>query len=327
MLPKEYVEKNSDALKSFATAHKQEIDKQIFIQYVLYGQWKEVLQYAHKKNVKIFGDLPIYPDKKSFEVFWNPNMYKLHHKTLLPAVTGGVPADDFCKDGQDWGTCIYNWKDIEKEDFAYLINKIKFAFSLCDILRLDHFAGYVEHFEVNATNPSKSKWIKEGGDKFFESLSKRIPLKNFVVEDLGIISPECAQVKEKHSLCGMKVLQFALNNNSYLPNNYNSSDYAYLGTHDNAPFVGYLNSLTKKEKAAFLCKLNLNKANNKQTTLSCIKKLLSSNAKIVILQLQDILLQGNDSRMNLPGQVAGCWDYKAPQNTNKIFEKNLKKFL
>lgn len=326
-LPKEFVEKDPKSLKIFSDEHKEEIDKQLFIQYILNCQWKSVLQYAHQKNIKILGDLPIYPDKKSFEVYFSPEMYKLNNKTLLPAVTGGVPADCFCAEGQDWGTCIYNWKEIEKQNFDYLIDKIKTILSLCDILRLDHVAGYVEHFENNPTNPAKSKWVKEGGKAFFEALQNKIPLKHFVIEDLGIISKTCQEVKDKFSLVGMKVLQFALELDSHSINNDFSNEISYLGTHDNNTFVGYLSSLSSQKKQSLCDLLQIEKKNNKDITISCIKKLLDKKSKYVVLQLQDLLLQNSKHRMNIPGQAENCWEYRAPKNLEKFFKKNLRKIF
>ncbi len=326
-LPKEFVDKDATALNNFAKKHKEEIGKQIFIQYILNTQWKSVLQYARKKNIKILGDLPIYPDKKSFEVFYSPGKYKLNNKTLLPAVTGGVPADCFCAEGQDWGTCIYNWKEIQKENFEYLIDKIKDILSLCDILRLDHVAGYVEHFENNPTTPSKSKWVKEGGKAFFEALEKKIPLKHFVIEDLGIISKACQEVKDNFSLTGMKVLQFALELESHSTNNDFCNDISYLGTHDNNTFVGYLNELPTQKKQALCDLLQIENKSNKQIAIDCIRKLLDKKSKFVVLQLQDLLLQNSKQRMNIPGQAENCWEYRAPYNIEKLFKKNLRKIM
>ncbi|MDE4959477.1 4-alpha-glucanotransferase, partial [Francisella tularensis subsp. holarctica] len=39
---------------------QQEIDYQIFLQFIFYKKWFELREYANKNNIDIMGDLPIY---------------------------------------------------------------------------------------------------------------------------------------------------------------------------------------------------------------------------------------------------------------------------
>jgi len=323
-LPAQLLDKNSTKFSKFVEHNARKIEKHCFFQYILHCQWQNIMKYARKKKIKILGDLPVYPDANSYDVYANPEMYKLDKKTLLPKVTGGVPADDFCADGQNWETCIYNWPLLEKTNFEYMITKIGRILQNFDLLRIDHFPGYVEHYEVNGADPSKSKWVKNGGAPLFEQISQKLGMKHFVIEDLGNITKACQKVKAQFDLKGMKVLQFIMSDNLHDFDSAKPNNLFYLGTHDNNTFMGFLKKLTKSEKQAFCKKVGIPYASDKKILISSIKKLLSKDCDSVVLQLQDMLMQDESQRMNTPGRAADCWEYKAPLNYKKKFNKMLK---
>ncbi|MBE7074230.1 MAG: hypothetical protein E7379_03990 [Clostridiales bacterium] len=315
LLPKVYQDEKSVKYQKFLIEREREILFEIFIQYSLDCQWKETLRYAKRKGVKIIGDLPIYPDKNSFDVYSHKDYFKLN-KDFLPKVTGGVPPDAFCSNGQNWGTCVYDWGVIEKNNYEFLINKIVRSLEYCDILRLDHFAGYVEHYEVHSKNQNLSKWVKGGGDAFFNELSKRVNLSKLVVENLGYLPEECVHVKKQYDLLGMSVFQFG--DFSVEKNNI-----FYLGTHDNNTFIGFLETLSKKEKRELCERINSFSKRTKGILVDCVKYMISSDAKYIILQMQDYLFQREKYRTNIPGIAENMWEYRTPNN----YEKKLKKFI
>lgn len=324
LIPNELQDKKSKEYKKFVKEHAFEIEKQEFAQYILFEQWQETLRYAHQHGIKILGDVPIYPDKNSLDVYLDKELYKLDKK-YNPRVTGGVPPDDFCKDGQNWGTCIYDWDKLEKNNFDYYIEKLQRMLENCDILRLDHFAGYVEHYEVNNKDFSKSKWVKGGGIPLFEQISKRCGLENFVIEDLGALTNDCKNIKKKYNLIGMHILQFSMNNPDFSPEKINQNCIYYLGTHDNNTFMGYLKSLSATKKKALCKMINIPFGSDEEILINAIKSMIKSEAGYVILQLQDMLMQPESERMNIPGIAEGVWDYKAPFKYKKKFKNTMKK--
>jgi 4-alpha-glucanotransferase len=295
---------------------------------VLDCQWQQTRQYAKQKGVKILGDIPIYPDPNSFDVFNNPECFLLDKNTYMPLVFGGVPKDEFCEDGQNWGTCVYDWEYLEKNNFKYIIDKINLTLQKYDILRLDHFFGYVEHYEHSATKKGEGQWVKGGGEKLFEHIAKNCDLQSLVIEDLGLSKQEAEKVKNQFNLKGMCVVQMIMESNEnlcYLPQNVPQNCIYYLGTHDNNTFVGYLKNL-KKEQKSKLCKLmNIKYQCNKKLHIKCMQKMLESKSGLVVVQIQDLLCQDGKSRMNVPGQAAGCWEYKMPKIYSKKVQKTLAK--
>lgn len=321
-----YWDKKSNEYSEFVEQNIKAILRYAFVQSVLIKEWKCVRNYAKSKNVTILGDLPIYPDPCSFDVFNSPQAYQLDEKTFKPLVYGGVPKDDFCKQGQNWGTCIYDWDYLKRTDYKYLIDKINLVLEKYDILRLDHFLGYTEHYEVDANNTQEGKWVKAGGDALFDIIDKKFNIEKIVIEDLGVEKEEANRVRNKYCLKGMCVVQMILESESnirYAPQNVNENCLYYLGTHDNNTFMGYLKSLSKAQKQKFCSVMDVKPLNNKYIHLESIRKMINSKSSVVIIQMQDLLMQGGKYRMNIPGQAADCWEYKVPKNYKKIATKIL----
>lgn len=325
-LQKKYICADEQTKFAFVEKYKDVFLKFVFIQKILHEQWAKVKKYANSKNIKIIGDLPIYCEPTSFDVFFAPEYYKLD-KQYNPTVLGGVPGDDFKKSGQNWGTCIYNWQRIAKENYKFFVDKISNIFSMYDIVRLDHFNGYCDHFEIEATSKDNvfGKWVKAGGKALFAELEKHFNLNKFVVEDLGNNRPDSIETKNAYNLTGMSVLQFANSPKSaYLPQNASKNTVFYLGTHDNNTFVGFLNSLNSKQKSEFCNLVDVKKHDNKTVAIECMKKVLQTKCKFKIFTAQDLLFQDSSCRMNTPGQTENCWDYKLPKNYKTIISNTIK---
>lgn len=319
---------NSKERVNFENNNQRLICKYLFTQYLLFTQWTNVYKYAKKHGIKILGDMPIYPEPTSFDVFAYPQYFLIDQKTRIPKVFGGVPADDFSSTSQNWGTCVYNWEYLKQHNYDFLISKIKMLLKYYDLLRLDHYFGYVNHFEIDVKNPSKGVFVKHKGSTFFDHLKEQTNIDRFVIEDLGYGNAEAEQIKQKYDLEGMKVLQFAFDkNSSHMPENAGHNNIYYLGTHDNNTFIGFLDSLSRESKTKYLSNMQIKSHSNKAISIECMQKIISSNVKAVVFQIQDLLFEGAEHRMNIPGQAAGCWEYRAPKKYQKQITQNLTKIL
>lgn len=313
MLNKNLLNPKSKEYIKFVKDNEKLVLKYGFYQYVLDCQWKKLKSYANSKGVKILGDIPIYPNIFSFDVYANRDMYQLD-KNYNMLCTGGVPKSSQDENEQNWGSSVYDWTELKKNNYAYLVKKIKMLLEKFDILRLDHFYGYVEHYEFSTQNDKDNKWVKAGGIDFFTTLAKQIDINQIVVENLGFVKEECDKVMKKFDLTGMCVLEDAIFNSRYIPKNVEPNNIYYVGTHDNNTFVGYLDSLDEKSKEKFCEMLNLNKnSSNKKIVTTALKQMLQSNAKYDIFQIQDLLFQGSFYRMNIPGVAFDQWEYKVPK--------------
>ncbi len=329
-VPKVYWKISSAKAKTFIKTNYKQILKYGYVQYLLDSQWQKVRAYAKKHGIKILGDLPIYPNPNSFDVFASPEQFKLDPETLMPTVYGGVPPDDFCADGQNWETCVYDWDYMQKHNYKYLIDKIKLLLNKYDILRLDHFLGYTEHFEWSVANPGTGEWYIKGGEDFFNTLQANCDMSRIVVEDLGLDKEEANRIKKMFDLKGMCLVQMTTIYDTtfrYFPDNVPANSLYYLRTHDNNTFIGYLSTLPQHLKADFCMLMDINYGTDQQILVDCIRRMMQCKSKIVIIQMQDFLMQDQDQRMNIPGQAENCWEYRAPNGYQGKVTQTINKVL
>lgn len=318
---------NKLTLEIFKKEHESIINFYVFIQYLFYTQWQKLKEYANSKDIKIFGDLAFYPAGDSCDVWANVNDF-CFDKEGHPNGIAGVPPDYFSKEGQVWGSPVYNIKNMKKNGYKFWTNRIYHASKFFDAIRLDHFRGFESFWVVDsykAGNAKSGKWIKGLGSDFFKVLdNNKIPI--LVAEDLGIITKGVKNLMIDTKIAGMKVFQFAFDGNPknpYFPHNYNENCVAYLGTHDNNTFIGFLNnevdSKTLKDIKNYLGQNE--EADSKQICNMAFSVLLNSRANLVILTMQDILYLNSNYRMNTPATTHNNWCFRLNDNYNTLVTK------
>jgi len=80
-----------------------------FIQYIFFKQWKSLKEYANANGIKLIGDMPIYVDIDSADVYANKENFLLDDR-YRPTLVAGVPPDYFSPEGQLWGNPLYDWE-------------------------------------------------------------------------------------------------------------------------------------------------------------------------------------------------------------------------
>lgn len=321
---------NQKDLDSFRNSHEKEIEFYIFVQYLFFKQWKKLKTYANTKGIQIFGDLAFYPAGDSCDVWANKKDF-CFTTDGNPKGLAGVPPDYFSKDGQLWGSPVYNIEEMKKNNYRFFTKRFEHAYNFFDVVRLDHFRGFESFWVVGdykAKNAKKGKWVKGLGLDFFKTLkNKKVP--KLVAEDLGTITKGVKILIEKLDIAGMKVFQFAFDGNpknAYFPHNYIDNCVAYIGTHDNNTFIGFLeteiNDKTKSEIKKYLGQSD--NATNEELLAMVLSVMLNSRAKMVILTMQDILFLDASFRMNTPSTVTGNWCFRLKDNYNT---QSLKNFL
>ncbi|WP_041384486.1 4-alpha-glucanotransferase [Sphaerochaeta pleomorpha] len=317
MWPKDLTLRKPAALKKATDTHKMEIERVKVQQYFFFTQYKAVKDYANANGVSIIGDIPIFVAPDSVDAWTNTRLLKMD-KDGMQTASSGVPPDAFSSDGQLWGNPVYNWKEHEKENFAWWIKRIEQTLKLCDIIRIDHFRGFAAYWEVpqGETTAVKGTWVPAPGEKLMaalkQALGDQIPL---IAEDLGVITEDVEQLRDSNNLPGMKILQFAFNlengkldtTNAYLPHNCQYNSVIYTGTHDNNTTQGWYNELdgvTKDKVRRYL------EAPDDQVLWQMIRVLMMSASQYAILPMQDLLGLGSEGRMNVPstcGQNNWSW--------------------
>ncbi len=300
-----------------------------FLQHEFFVQWTAIKSYANTRGISVIGDMPIYVDYDSSDLFFNKKLFQLD-KNGRPEAVAGVPPDYFSPDGQLWGNPLYDWKEMKKDGYAWWISRIKWQLTLFDGIRIDHFRAFSEYFAVPATDTTakNGKWCKGPGLSFVNMLKKAVPDKLIIAEDLGDIDEKVVKLLKDSSLPGMRVFQFAFlgDDTPHMPHNYPENCVAYSGTHDNNTLLGYLWELNEPTRKYMLDYCN-HQEDWKSGTMSIIKAILSSHASRVIFPIQDILGYGSDTRMNRPGVATGNWQYRVTKEQLESIDKELWKRL
>lgn len=311
-----YKYRNTEALDSFASAFKEEIDFWQFVQFTAKNQWLKLKKYANKKGVEIMGDMPLYVALDSVDVWVNPHLYKLD-SDFTPKKVAGVPPDYFCADGQLWGNPVYDYEVHAKDGFSWWTERLKKALAIYDYVRIDHFRGLDRFFEVpfGAENAKVGEWIDVPHDQLFSAIHKQVDRDRIIAEDLGIIDDGVRDLLKDVGYPGMKILSFAFNGESgnlYLPYHIEENSVCYTGTHDNdtlrglienAPEWDYNNIVNGVKYSLERLEINGEVDDINQLISSIIELGFSCKAKLFILPWQDVLGLGSDYRINEPGTV------------------------
>ncbi len=304
------------ALKTQTEALQDSIMFHKFLQFKFVEQWLKLRAYANGKDIKIIGDVSIYVCHNSADVWANPEIFKLDPETFDPTFIAGVPPDYFSATGQLWGNPVYNWEQLQKTDFAWWIKRFQVTLQYVDLVRVDHFRGFEAYWQVPAgeENAINGEWIKGPDAEIFEKIRSTLGSLPILAEDLGIITPEVEQLRDRFEFPGMRILLFAFDGdpaNNYLPHNYVSNCVVYSGTHDNDTALGWWMQASSKEKQQLAKYLGYSTDQEiKEINWVLIRMALASVARLAIIPLQDILGLDNSGRMNDPSKIPGNWRWR-----------------
>ncbi len=307
-----------EALEKARKELKEDIDFYCFVQYEFYTQWFALKEYANKKGVSIIGDMPIYLNSDSADVWASPNLFCLDENLGLRCCSG-VPPDYFCEDGQKWGNPLYDWKAMKKDGYSWWVRRIENSLKLYDAVRIDHFRGFSAYWEVPIDKSAKhGRWVKGPGTALFKTLAKAHPDAAIIAEDLGDIDDDVIKLVKDTGFPGMGVMQFAFisnEDNPHLPHNYTKNTIAYTGTHDNNTILGWLweSDPNSRQYALDYCGFSGDwgcGGPESPVIRSIMRTLWRSGAAVAIVPIQDLCGFGADTRMNKPGVADGNWNFR-----------------
>ena len=313
--PDKLRKRDKETLDKYRSELKDDINFWIFLQYVFFKQWGSLKEYANEKGIKIIGDIPIYVAEDSVDLWANPENFLLD-ENLYPSAVAGCPPDAFSEDGQLWGNPIYNWKKQKEDGYKWWIKRFESALKLYDVIRIDHFRGFEAFWQIPAGSDTavNGNWVLGPNVEFFNTVEKSLGKLNIIAEDLGFMTDELEEFREKTGYPGMKLLQFAFDceeESPYLPHNHINNCIVYTGTHDNDTAMGWLLESGNSNEVKY-CKDYLKLNEEEGYNWGFIRGAWSSCAKISIALMQDFLGYGSESRMNYPSKL-GCWKWRVEE--------------
>ena len=248
----------------------------------------------------------------SAEAWSTPQLFEIDGITGRPLAVAGVPPDYFSTDGQLWGNPLYRWDVHAADDFAWWHARLRAAFELYDIVRIDHFRGLADYWRIPwpAKNARQGEWLPGPGLKFFESVRRAFPEAKIIAEDLGELSKPARKLRADTGLPGMAILQFAFgekNTNFYLPHNLEPNSVVYPGTHDNDTTLGWYATIDEKTRDHLRRYLRVSGA---ETGWDFVRAAYASVSRLAVFPLQDLMSLGSEARFNTPGKPDGNWQWR-----------------
>ncbi len=322
--PRDLARREPVALEKARAELVADIEIRSALQFAFYEQWRALRRYCSERSIRIVGDVAIFMNHDSADVWTHRELFRLN-ESLEPEVVAGVPPDFFSKTGQRWGNPLYRWDVMKERGYEWWIQRLRWATQNCDYIRLDHFRGFDQFWEIPAADATavNGRWVDGPRDDLFLKLREALGGLPFFAEDLGYITPEVHALRERLQIPGMAVLQFGFGDEGahiYLPHR-SLGKVIYTGTHDNDTVAGWWQSGATEhehrnaEAYAGRCEDGIHWA--------FIRAAQCSPASLSIVPLQDVLGLGSEARMNTPSLHGGNWRWRFEQGrlTNEVAAK------
>ena len=314
---KKAVARDPKTLEKYRTMLADQIQYFKVTQYFFFKQWSELKDYANQRGIKIIGDMPIYVAADSVEVWTKPELFQLD-KERNPLFVAGVPADQFSATGQLWGNPLYDWEEHKKQGYAWWIHRIEESFKIYDVLRIDHFKGFSDYWQVDgkAEVAKDGSWQPGPGYDLFKAVKEQLGDLPIIAEDLGNIDDKARKLLADCNYPGMKILQFGFEDIS--GKSLDSPHYCiphsivYTGTHDNDVTNGWYNVLTDQQQQY----INdyTHRSEDESICQTMIRQLFATVSNTAIATMQDVLDLPASSRMNVPSTIGGNWQWRMQQS-------------
>ena len=296
-------------------------------QYLFFKQWLRLKAYANEHHIEIVGDMPIYVAADSADVWAQPHFFKTD-AVGKPTCVAGCPPDEFSETGQLWGNPIYDWEAMDKDGYAWWIERLRESFKIYDIVRIDHFRGFESYWEVPADSDTSAtgKWVKGPDYKLFAAVKEALGDLNIIAEDLGFMTDEVIELRERTGFPGMKILQFAFNPDDesidsphLAPNN----SVMYTGTHDNNTVLGWYKDEIDDATRQYMAQYT-NRKEYETVPHAMLRTIFASVSFMAIATMQDLLELDSAARMNYPSTIGGNWTWRmTAEELNPIIEGEL----
>ncbi|HEY0161165.1 MAG TPA: 4-alpha-glucanotransferase [Edaphobacter sp.] len=316
--PEEFSYRREAAITETLNTCSRELAIEQVMQFFFHEQWCALKTYCSERDITILGDVAIFVSYDSADVWTHPEIFDLdeEHRSLR---VSGVPPDYFSETGQRWGNPIYKWQLLEQHDFDWWVARIRRSLALYDRIRLDHFRGFEAYWSIPAEEETavNGVWVKAPGQALFDRLREVFGELPFIAEDLGVITPEVDELRERFHMPGMKVLQFGFSDRGahlHLPQNLTPSTVVYTGTHDNNTTLGWWVEDAGEQERIHLQTYLQEIRHEREVVWAMIRAAARSVANICIVPLQDILHLGSEARMNTPAAAGGNWTWRYASN-------------
>lgn len=325
--PKEYRDREPQALERAKNELAWNINFYRFQQYEFAKQWRYLHEYANRQGIEIIGDIPIYVALDSADTWANPKLFQMNEENI-PTAVAGCPPDAFSAEGQLWGNPLYNWEYHKATDYEWWMKRIAYCFEWYDIVRIDHFRGFESFYAIpyGAENAVNGCWMPGPGMDLFRKLEEKLGKKAIIAEDLGFLTEEVHRLLHESGFPGMKVIQFAFDSResaNYLPHTYTPNCVVYTGTHDNTTTRDWYHTASRECRKFAKEYMRKNALDEDSLAWDFAALAMSSVADLCIIPIQDYLNIDGQGRINHPSTLGGNWSWRLKkwQVTDEVLDE------
>ena len=312
--PQALAKRDEAALKEYGTRLARPILKEKFIQFIFSSQLAELKSIMEEAQLELIGDVAIYVNHDSADVWSAPHLFDLNSEGM-PTAVAGVPPDYFSQDGQLWGNPLFKWEAHRHSDFDWWKHRLWHMFKAFHWVRLDHFRAFAAFWSVPAGHKTAAggQWVTGPGADLFNAVEQFGPVK-VIAEDLGVITPDVTDLRRRYNYPGMRILQFAfgptLGSNLHTPFRIEADNVVYPGTHDNNTTRGWYRQEATAQVRRQLSDLAGYQVNEDNAADALVRLAWLSPGAVAVASMQDILNLDEKARLNTPGTASGNWGWK-----------------
>jgi 4-alpha-glucanotransferase len=272
-------------------------------------EWSALRRYASERGVRLIGDVAIYVAPGSAD-------HRAHPELFQEGLVAGAPPDAYSRSGQLWGNPLYDWPALRRRGYRWWADRLRRTLDLFDLVRLDHFRGFVAYWAVPAGDRTAAggTWKRGPGIALFRAVAREIGAVPLVAEDLGVITPAVETLRDELGLPGMIVIQFGFDpddrGSPHRLENHRENRIVYTGTHDNDTARGWYESLSAEVRGEVDAALRRADVSDREPWWGLIRYAHRSPARVAMIQAQDVLGLDTSARMNVPGRAAASWRWQ-----------------
>jgi len=313
----------------------------LFSQWQAFRQLKALCEQTKAKNGAIYLDLPVGVNPDGFDAW-------AYQGCFVEGLSIGAPPDTFFTLGQNWGFLPPHPEKTRELGHQDFIETIRTNLELAGVLRLDHVMGLHRLFVIPSGFEARDgMYLRYPYEELYSILAiESHRAKSMLVgEDLGTVSGYIRKAMERTGLQRMYCLlaEIRPDPEHALPDPIEDA-LASLGTHDMPTFASFLEALDIQERVAlgylskekapeelesrhrltrslrnFLDARGLLQGDGLQTfLLAALKFLAQSQARILLVNLEDLWLERAFQNMPGTGDERPNWRRKAALSLEQI---------
>jgi 4-alpha-glucanotransferase len=307
----------------FAAEAAADVDFGMYLQWCAAEQFDAVAAGAERDGVALYRDLAVGVETNSADV-WGATEF-------VTIATIGAPPDPLNRHGQDWGLPPLSPTALARNAFGAFAGLLADNMRGAGALRIDHAMSLLRLFWIpRGGAAADGAYVSYPFDDLLGVLARESMRARCITigEDLGTVPPGFREKMAENNILAYRILLFERESDGTFlpPDAYPASALASTGTHDLPPLTGWLagadigvrrsigllnDAATAAERAsreldvAQLCAAlestgDLDEGQDAEAiVLAAYRYLARSNARIVMLQIEDAL--GETTPVNVPG--------------------------